>query len=222
MADSRQSTPPPQPVFKSKGAPPPPSSTPVKSADLVVGVGRESCMFNTKQLAEFFEMSVTAVTKRIKGVTPDGKIGRFMVWDISRVAILTNDAHTSIQQTYDLSKRNDRSLGDISADEPLPTSDLGSMTPNELKTYFQTVDIQQSYLKKKIANEETAGELLRKSDVLDSMVNSFKIISNYLDSLPDVLERDGLISSADMDKTINSVDRVRVELANSLDEFLEG
>jgi hypothetical protein len=94
------------------------------------------------------------------------------------------------------------------------------MTPSQLKTYFQTVSIQQEYLKKRRENLKDAKQLIPKEDVRDSFVTVFKIISIFFDTLPDVLERDGIIDKHKVDDAIEVVDSIRSDLAIKVEDYV--
>ena len=209
--------------------PPPPPKVPPPPAifneNVVLPVkNRDKYKFSIPQLAEMYEVTYMAIKKRLDGVAPDGVIkGGAKVWDISRITFVTNDLNVSLQRksTSSLDFHQEDHLSsliedDLSSDIPLPEENLGKMTPAQLKVYFQTLDIQQSYLNKKSANAVKSGELIPKEEVRKSFVLSFKIMAEYLDSLPDILERDGLLESDKVDRAIKSVDRIRTELANTM------
>jgi hypothetical protein len=168
-----------------------------------------------------------AIKKKLAGVMPDA-IGKnnAKVWDLARITYVTNELEISQQrkQTTTISESlPDEQIPNYDPDLPLSDDlqDLRKLTPSQLKIYYQTLDVQQSYLSKKIANTKVAGDLLQRADVEQAFVTSFKMISNYLDSLPDLLERDGVIESNKVELAIKSVDRIRTELANSMSTYTD-
>jgi len=220
--------PPPPPPPKKVAPPPPPPPPPNKSVEApkpappIIVKKEEKFAFTISELAQMFKLSNQGVRKKLKGVEPDIRKGNAWCWYIHRVAILSADAELAIQRRYDVSKRKDASLKDIqTADRPLPVTDLGRMTPQQLKVYFQTVDVQQTYLKKRRENQVASKELIPKESVRENLSEVFKIIGNFMDSLPDVLERDGLIEGTDVDHAIELVDRVRHEMSTKVSEYAD-
>lgn len=218
MSSDKPIAPQPPPLPPPVAPPPPP--VPRQEVPAIMTNLTARYLFSLSELAEMFGLSQAGAKKVIKDVEPDGKRGRAFVWQLSRVAKLTGDVELAIQREYE--SRNDATLGDIqTANKELPITDLGAMTPAQLKVYFQTVDIQQSYLGKRRINLQKAGELIPKESVREAFVNVFKIITIFFDTLPDVLERDGIVDRGRVDDTIKVVDGVRQDMADKVQDYVD-
>ena len=162
-------------------------------------------------------MGVNPVTvgKMIKPVKPakiEGSHALYLLTDIVQV----RDYRDNPQLTTPMAKR----VGgpkDFTGDEPPE-----GCTPAELKTFYQAKQAEQAYIKTKNDNELNSGELLLKADVEKTLIDGFKIVAHYLDNLGDILERDGVITHAEVDAVDRSVDSIREQLAAALREMTSG
>lgn len=93
------------------------------------------------------------------------------------------------------------------------------LTLNERKVFFQTEDIRQAYIAKHRKNEIEARTLIPASEVEMVLGKAFKSIALLLDTLPDNLERDGIIKNSDIDSVIKIIDNSRGQLATELSEL---
>lgn len=98
-------------------------------------------------------------------------------------------------------------------------ADVVNMSHKDQKVYYQAKIAKEEYQKKRMENEKLSGSLIPVDEVRVSTVTAFKIMGNFLDSLPDVLERDGIIGNNKVDRAIKSIDRVREELSITMSTY---
>jgi hypothetical protein len=155
----------------------------------------------TGQLAICFNKSETTVKKMIYGISPDFTDGNFKYWDISKICKLI-----------------DFRIDDLSEKEKYNSVylDPQDMTANDRKAHYQAEDARQSGLLKARKNQLEDYQVIQSSLVEAGIVNAFKSLAVSLDTLPDILERDGMLRSQDVNLIKNIVDRFRDTLANDL------
>jgi phage terminase Nu1 subunit (DNA packaging protein) len=90
------------------------------------------------------------------------------------------------------------------------------MTPSKLKVFYQAMTAKEDHKTRKMKNDTMLGLLLSREDVEITTAAAFKTIVNFLDILPDQLERDGLLRSDQVPVLIDSLDKARYQLASDL------
>ena len=162
-------------------------------------------LFTVAQLASTFNYNAITIRKMVKGVPIHSKIGRGIVYLLSDVASL-ND----VRDPY---------IPEEPKEPPPLETDPAKMNPLERIDHYKAEDLLQSSLIKKRKNNVEDGKLMVAHEVERVIAEAFKKIALTLDTLPDLLERDGIISSSDITKTIDVLDRSREQLAVDLGEI---
>lgn len=155
------------------------------------------------------------VIKKLSGVVPRKIVGNQSLYLLTEM-IMTRDYRDNPTLNTPHAKR----IGapkDFSGDQPPPGA-----TPAELKTFYQAKQAEQAYIKTKNDNDLNSGMLLRADDAERTFIEAFKIVSHYLDSIGDILERDGVITHAEVVGVDASVDNVRRQLVDALLEATKG
>lgn len=155
------------------------------------------------------------VNKKLKGLQPAKIIGSHALYLLKDMVNVKDFRDNPTLNT----PHAKRATGpkDFTGDEPPE-----GCTPAELKTFYQAKQAEQAYIKTKNDNELNSGELLLKADVEKTLIDGFKIVAHYLDNLGDILERDGVITHAEVDAVDRSVDSIREQLAAALREMTSG
>jgi len=156
--------------------------------------------FNREELAETFGLARSTVCKMIKEIPHVGVRDRGLVWHISDVTTLKNaqkkKQHKVVENNVEvnLEKRN----------------------PKERLLHYQAEDSKQSARLKQRKNDVESGNLIHAVEVEQVLAQAFKTVALMLDTLPDALERDGMINGADVERAIVLIDIAREQLANDL------
>jgi len=156
--------------------------------------------FNREELAETFGLARSTVCKMIKGIPHAGVRDRGLVWHIADVTTLK-----------DAQKKKQRKVVENNV-EVNPEK----RTPKERLLHHQAEGLKQSALLKQRRNDVESGVLIPALEVEKALATAFKTVALTLDTLPDALERDGMISSADVEGAIALIDVAREQLANDL------
>lgn len=151
------------------------------------------------------------VNKKLKDVMPAKIIGSYALFLLKDVVVVRdyriNPSRAAPHPKYGAPK-------DFTGDQPPPGA-----TPAELKTFYQAKQAEQGYIKTRTENARSAGELLDRGDVERTIIDAFKVVAHYLDSIGDILERDGVITHAEVAGVDRSVDSIREQMAAALREI---
>jgi len=71
------------------------------------------------------------------------------------------------------------------------------MTPPDRRTHYQAEDTKQAAELKRRKNELEERLLIPATEIVQTLAHAFKTVALTLDTLPDALERDGLLASTD-------------------------
>jgi len=176
-------------------------------------IAEDKFLFDTQQLEKAFKISRVTIGKMLVSVEPVGKSGRSKLYDINDVANLKDTRDPTNIEKY----KNKKYKNSAPIEEE--TSDPDKMTSIEKINYYKAEDLRQSAKLKKLKNDAEEGKLMVASDVERTVATAFKKIALVLDTLPDLLERDGIIGSGDIEKVINVLDNSREQLAIDLSEI---
>jgi hypothetical protein len=190
-------------------APPPPNSTipppPVALTPSARGKStRYIYKFTLSQLAEIWGVTRNTARKRIGNTKPCDPEGRnATVWDLKDVATFMD-----IRQDASVIKMTRGSI---------PTD----LDPVKKLKLHQANDMEQAYKLKRIKVRKELGKLLEADNVERVVAKAYKSLVMFLDNLPDILERNGLISRDKVVKVARLVDRTRDQMADDIDELVE-
>ena len=105
--------------------------------------------------------------------------------------------------------------GEYDPDEEIET-DPNKMKAAERRLWFQSEDLRQSTMLKERKNATEARELIPVREVEIGLAAAFKAVALVLDTLPDALERDGVIPSSQINTVIKILDSSREQLVQDL------
>lgn len=165
---------------------------------------QDSLRFTKSQLAAAYGISIPTLTKMIGPTPPVGTRRNAHVWAIGDVTEMRDVRDPYVPQQQE--------------EKPIET-DPAKMKPADRKTHYQAEDYKQSTMLKERKNAVESRELLPAQEVEITLANAFKTVALVLDTLPDALERDGIISSTDIAKVVNIIDGTRDQLATDLAEL---
>ncbi len=174
-------------------------------------------LFNYNQLATCFGMNRATVERRLKNIPHHSKIGRIKFFMIGDVAELkeSRDKQKVLAQT---NKAYHPNSTDIEPSDDIET-DPTKMSPIGRINYYKAEDLKQASILKGYKNDLESGKLMEAIEVEPTIAEAFKKIALVMDTLPDLLERDGIIGSADVESVINIMDKSRQQLAIDLSEI---
>ena len=183
----------------------------------------EKFVFNIKMLSLAFDIDRTTVTNMIQGVKPIGKKGRSLLYDIKDVATLKETRDSMLVEKFTNNKYKDKPHHSNSTTDPDNSdgliTDPEQMTPVQRINYYKAEDLRQSAQLKQHKNDVESGKLMIALDVERTVAEAFKKIALVMDTLPDLLERDGIIGSSDIERVIDVLDKSREQLAIDLSEI---
>lgn len=229
---------PPPPVKSSVPPPPASKSAEGESEPNQASGGRANRSSNPNQidlstvlvtlghLSGVFGPTVMSLKKRMQNVSPysiDGSLILYRLVDVvelveTRTGTALNIANAHNQKASsgggEASEAHEGIMTEISEVEE--EQKLSKMTPAQMKTYFQAKLARETYLKAKQDNLAASGELVEVADVERSAIAAFKIISNFMENMGDILEREGVISSAEVEGVNLVVDKQRDQLADAM------
>jgi len=156
--------------------------------------------FNREELGEAFQLARSTVRKMIEGIEPAGVRDRGLVWKVSDVSTLQDQRQKQQQKII----------------ESHVETNPDKMKPSDRRTHYQAEDLKQASLLKERRNMVESGELIYASKVEHVLAHAFKTVALTIETLPDVLNRDGLLDSADIERTIALIDDLRTKLATDL------
>lgn len=166
-------------------------------------------LFSVPELAEMFGVSAPTAKKRIASIDPITTLKNIKFYDISEVAVFMDcrksGGYVNQHGSYDPNK--------VVSDNP------DEMTPAERNLHWKAEDLKQATKLKERKNMVEARMLIPAHEVELSLASAFKTIALTLDTLPDSLERDGIISSGDIETIISILDSSREQLANDLTDL---
>ncbi len=170
-------------------------------------------LFNIQQLEKAFNTSRVTVGKMIKNIAHVGKSGNSKLYDINDVASLKDTRDSRNVEKYKNNKYKNTIL------DEWETTDPEQMTSIHRINYYKAEDLRQSAKLKKLKNDTEEGRLMVATEVERTIADAFKKIALVMDTLPDLLERDGIIGSSDIEKVIDVMDKSREQLAIDLSEI---
>ena len=192
--------------------------------------GREDCQFSRDQLSKMFGISVITIRKKINGVIPTKTFGRqgdtFDIADVAELLDVRDDEivmkHTT---TTNPGKNTPKKPAKSTSEEtPVETDDDGApvgASPAQLKVWFQAKTAEQEYLAKKTKNEIEDGVLLVASDVEKGLASTLKTLIQAVDTLPDSLENQGIITGDQIHSVAELTDTMRAQIIDDLNRVIE-
>ncbi len=177
-------------------------------------ITEDKFLFNTQQLEKAFKISRLTISKMLASIEPVGKSGRSKLFDINDVADLKDTRDPTNIEKYKNKKYKTED----------PTKDKETTNPDEMTAiqrinYYKAEDLRQSAKLKKLKNNTEEGKLMVATEVERTIADAFKKIALVLDTLPDLLERDGIIGSCDIERVITVLDNSQQQLAIDLSEI---
>lgn len=177
-----------------------------------------SVLVTKGHLATTFSKPTPTVAKMIQNVKPMMIVNNQVLYRlVDVVTILDSREGLALHHAQNHPRATGGKTKDFTGDAPPPGA-----TPAELKTYFQAKQAEQQYIKTKNDNDISTGDLLHKDDVEKTLINAFKVVAHYMDNLGDILERDGVITHAEVTAVDASVDKIRQQLAEELMNMTNG
>jgi len=167
-------------------------------------------LYSRIDLGELYNLSPDVVGKMIGGIGMVAKDhnGRHL-WNLKDIT----DLKDTRSGGSNVVKNQWGEWGDDG--EPIET-DPARMKPADRRLYWQSVDLEQAAMLKQRKNSVEARELIPNEEVARTLTMAFKTVALTLDTLPDVLERDGIIASGDIQTIISILDSAREQLGNDL------
>ncbi|RLA50058.1 MAG: hypothetical protein DRR42_14135 [Gammaproteobacteria bacterium] len=166
--------------------------------------GAAKARFTVAQLSIAFSIGAATVRRRLGPTPPVEMNGKKSYYELCDVATLID-----VRDPYIPDEPK----------EPTVETDPNKMKPMDRKTYYQAEDLKQSAEIKFRRNALEAATLIPAEDVERVLAAAFKTIALTLDTLPDALERDGIISSTDVSYVLRIIDASREQLATTLGEL---
>lgn len=160
-------------------------------------------LFTRNELAEAFTKSPATITNMLRGIPHETQIGQAKVWRLDTVTSLKDVRYKVVDE------------------DSIPESTEG-MTLAEKLTHYKAEEARENVVSKRMKNDLDRSVLLQANDVEVCLAKAFKAIVLLLGTLPDALERDGLIKSDQIMRVINMTDSARDQLAVDLSEFSRG
>jgi len=162
---------------------------------------QDKVLFTIKQLCDEYNFSRNTVLKMIGDTPPSGFRNNANVWRLSHVTSLDD-----VRPKYEPQK----------PDVEPEITDPDKMPPKMQLTYYQAQDAKNASELKQRKNMVESRQLIPAFEVEQVLAEAFKPIALLLDTLPDALERDGIIASSDAEALIAIVDSGREQLAETL------
>lgn len=172
---------------------------------------QKKLLFSIPQLATAYNIHVNTVRKKIGNTPTSGKVGKSVLYHLKDVTELID-----VREPY--IPPNKKPEPDP---EPYVYKDVEHMSPLEKIDHFKGEDLRQSAIAKERKNMTEAGLLMESHVVERIAAEAFKKVALTLDTLPDLLERDGIIDSSSITKVIHVLDNSREQLAADLAEISE-
>lgn len=175
-------------------------------------------IFNINMLSIAFGITKSTTRLMISNIDPVGRKGKALLYDIKDVAKLVESRDSmmverSTNHKYKPHHSNSTTNTDNNDDE---TNDPEQMSAVQRINHYKAEDLRQSAMLKQYKNDVESGKLMVATDVERTTAEAFKKIALVMDTLPDLLERDGIIGSGDIEKVINILDSSRQQLAVDL------
>ena len=171
---------------------------------------RHKYRFSMVQLCEMFNVTRPTLKKMLGDTQPapsDGRRGT--VFDIIEIATLED-----VRISANIKKKGEDLLD---LDENGDPVNIG--TPSQMKAHYAAKDIEQAYIAKKMRNDMLSRTLLPADEVERMVAQAFKGVATYLDNIPDILERAGMISNDDIPRIIEQTDKIRNQLAEDMSKI---
>lgn len=167
---------------------------------------QEKCLFTVNELATAYSTSSQTVRKML-GATPSAfKRGRSLYYNLRDVSELKDVREPYIPPTPDV-------------DSDYVELDPDKMKPADRRVHYQAEDLKQAAELKQRKNDLERRAVIPADEVEQALAQAFKQIALLLDTLPDALERDGMVASSDIEQIIGIIDSNREQLAHDLSEL---
>ena len=179
----------------------------------------------TKKDKSFQLLTITqlAITYGTSNALVRSKIGDTPIYEVvnGRDCWHLDDVSTLIdkrEKTAPIISAKTKQLLALSNVEPQdnPDNDPTLMTAVEKINHYKAEDLKESAMIKKRKNDVECARLMVATQVERTVAEAFKKIALTLDTLPDLLERDGIIANNDIQKVIALLDNSREQLAIDL------
>lgn len=178
-------------------------------------------MFNINMLSLAFDINKSTVRNMLTHISTVERKGNSKFYDIKDVATLTEsrDLYAVERSTNNKYKsHHTNSTAVINPDDEI-VNDPEQMNSIEKINYYKAEDLRQSAQLKQHKNDVESGKLMVATNVERTTAEAFKKIALVLDTLPDLLERDGIIGSGDIEKVIRVLDNSRQQLTVDLTDI---
>lgn len=162
---------------------------------------QEKCIFVVNELATAFKLSPPTVRKMLGDTPTAGKRGKTTIYKLGDVCTLNDVREPYIEPTPE--------------EETIETNP-DKMKPSDRRTHYQAEDLKQAAELKQRKNDIESRALIPAHEVEQALAQAFKTIALLLDTLPDALERDGMIAASDIHSIIAIIDSSREQLAVDL------
>jgi len=177
-----------------------------------------SSYFCKSELAQIYSISGGVVSKRLDGDIPYLKLSGTDFYHLSNVSELMDFRKKDNRSNQVPEGAVENQWGVFDPNTPA-MDDPDQMSPAERRLWYQSEDLRQSMLLKERKNAVEERQLIPAQEVEMTLAAAFKAVALTLDTLPDALERDGVISSKDIERIINILDGSREGLANTLSDL---
>ena len=166
---------------------------------------QEKVLFSVTQLADLYGFSRQTVAKMLAESPPATKRYRANVWHLKGISNLID-----FRVPFDIPANDKDDIIELNPDK---------MHAAERRLHYQAEDLKQSANIKLRRNQVESRVLIPAVEVEAALSTGFKAVALILDTLPDTLERDGVIESSDVDRVIKLVDSTRDQLAATLGDL---
>lgn len=169
-------------------------------------------LYSRVELGDIYGISAQTVANYIAAVPFAAKDNKTHLWNLSDVTELTDQ-----RPKKELKEGAwENQWGSHDPDNDHIETDPNKMKAAERRLHWQGEDLRQSTLLKERKNAVEARELIPAHEVELTLAGAFKAVTLMLDTLPDALERDGVIPPGDINKVISILDSAREQLNNDL------
>jgi len=161
-------------------------------------------LFTLPQLSAAYGVHATTVRKMIGNIKPAQSSNRAQVWLLGDITTL-ND----VRKPYIPPE----------PDEEVIETDPDKMKPADRRVHYQAEDLKEASELKRRKNDLESGAVIAAVDVERALAEAFKVVALLLDTLPDIIERDGILAPSDIPPIIDLLDGAREQLANDLSKL---
>lgn len=151
--------------------------------------------FTVGELCELWGVTTNTVMRRIKGIPSAPKVYQEpKCWNLADVT-----------RHVDMSN---------------PDMDEAGLNAQGKLQLFKANDMEQAFILKQIKVAQQKGSLLEADEIERVVAKMYKGLVMFMDNLPDILERKGLIDREDVTKVARLIDRTRDQMADDIAEMV--